>query len=85
MAHNNKIHGNLICTEEGYQTCDLYFAAFLATAKCPIINTSRDRNKVYFLFEYNEIILKLKSAYFLWQVELDALSYVENINSLKSL
>ena len=82
---NNKLHGDLICTEEGYKTCDLYLAAFFATAKCPIVNTSRDRNKVYFLFENNEIIIKLKSAYFLRQAEVDALSYADNIKSLKSL
>jgi hypothetical protein len=79
------LHGDLIYTKDGYKTCDLYLAAFFATSGCQIKNTSRDAKKVYFFFESSEIIEKLKSAYFLRQGKIDALSYADNIKSLKSL
>ncbi|MBD3262611.1 MAG: hypothetical protein GF334_13240 [Candidatus Altiarchaeales archaeon] len=81
----DRLHGDLICTEDGYKTCDLYLAAFFATAGCPIKSTTRDAKKVFFLFENNELIEKLKSDYFLRQAKVDALSYADNIKSLKSL
>lgn len=81
----NMIQGDLICTDEGYKTCDLYLAAFFATAGCPIKKTSRDMKKVYFYFENNKIIENLKSSYFIRQANVDALSYADNIKSLKSL
>jgi hypothetical protein len=84
MADNN-IHGDLICTKDGYKTCDLYLAAFFATSGCPIKNTTRDIKKVYFFFENSEIIERLKAAYFLRQGKVDALSYADNVKSLKSL
>lgn len=79
------VQGDLIATKDGYKTCDLYLAAFFATAGCPIKNTTRDSKKVYFFFESNEIIETLKSSYFLRQAKVDALSYADNIKSLKSL
>jgi len=82
---NDSIHGDLICTKDGYKTCDLYLAAFFATAGSPVKSTTRDSKKVYFFFENSEIIDKLKSAYFLRQGNIDALSYADNVKSLKSL
>jgi hypothetical protein len=81
----DSIHGDLICTRDGYKTCDLYLAAFFSSSGCPIKETSRDHKKVYFLFENNEIVEKLKKAYFLRQGSIDALTYADNIKSLKSL
>ena len=81
----DNIHGDLICTKDGYKTCDLYLAAFFATSGCGIKSTSRDAKKVYFFFENSEIIERLKSSYFLRQGKIDALSYADNIKSLKSL
>ena len=79
------VHGDLIYTSDGYKTCDLYLAAFFATAGCPIKSTSRDTKKVYFLFENTEVLDRLKSAYFLRQGKIDALSYADTVKSLKSL
>ena len=79
------IQGDLVCTKDGYKTCDLYLAAFFATAGCHIKSTSRDIKKVYFFFENNEIIDKLRVSYFLRQAPIDALSYADSIKSLKSL
>jgi hypothetical protein len=83
MADN--LHGDLICTKDGYKTCDLYLAAFFATSGCPIKSTTRDSKKVYFFFESTEIIERLKGSYFLRQGKVDALSYADNVKSLKSL
>ena len=83
MADN--LHGDLICTKDVYKTCDLYLAAFFATSGCPIKSTTRDSKKVYFFFENTEIIERLKGSYFLRQGKVDALSYADNVKSLKSL
>ena len=81
----DRIHGDLILTEDGYKTCDLYFAAFLSSAGCNIEKTSRDDRRVFFYFEENAIVEKLKSDYYLRQAKIDALTYADNIKSLKSL
>lgn len=81
----NSLHGDLIYTKDGYKTCDLYLSAFFATSGCPIKSTSLELKKVYFYFDNIEIIDKLKSSYFLRQGNVDALSYADNIKSLKSL
>ena len=85
MAPGNTVHGDLIYTKDGYKTCDLYLAAFFTTAGCPIKDTSRDTKKVFFFFENTEIVEKLKSSYYLRQAKVDALSYADNVKSLKSL
>lgn len=85
MSDNTGLHGDLICTREGYKTCDLYLAAFFATSGCPVKSTTRDAKKVYFYFESNEIMDKLRTAYFLRQGKVDALSYADTVKSLKSL
>lgn len=81
----DNIHGDLIHTKDGYKTCDLYLAALFATSGCKIKSTTKDQKKVYFYFEDNDIVEKLKSAYFLRQCPVDALTYADNIKSLKSL
>ena len=82
---NDRIHGDLILTEDGYKTCDLYLAAFLSSAQCLIKKTSRDERRVFFYFEENAIVEKLKSDYYLRQAKIDALTYADNVKSLKSL
>jgi hypothetical protein len=82
---DSKIHGDLIATREGTKTCDLYLAAFFTTAGCKIKETSRDARKVYFLFENTELIEKLKVDYFTRNAKVDALTYADNVKSLKSL
>jgi hypothetical protein len=83
MSHN--IHGDLIVTREGTKTCDLYMAAFFTTAGCKIEETTRDARKVYFLFENSDLIEKLKVDYFTRNAKVDALTYADNVKSLKSL
>ena len=79
------VQSDLVYTKDGYKTCDLYLAAFLATANCPVKSTSRDSRRVYFFFEDTEIVEKLRSAYFLRQAQVDALSYADSVKGLKSL
>ena len=82
---SDSIHGDLVLTRDGYKTCDLYLAAFLATSGCPIKSTNRDAKRVFFFFENNELVERLKSVYYLRQAKVDALSYADNIKSIKSL
>lgn len=82
---SDRMHTDIIATKEGYKTCDLYLAAFFSSSGCPIISTVRDSRKVYFHFEQNEIIEKLRNAYFLRQGQVDAVTYADQIKALKSL
>lgn len=82
---NNNIHGDLIHTGNGYKTCDLYLAALFASSGCTIKSTERDGRKVYFHLENTDVLEKLKAAYFLRNCPVDALTYADNIKSLKSL
>lgn len=79
------IHGDLIETEEGYKTCDLYMAAFFVSADCPLVNTTLEGKRVYFCFENSKLIQDLKLSYYTRQAKIDALTYADNIKSLKSL
>jgi hypothetical protein len=81
----NTIRGDLINTDEGIKTCDLYLAAFFVSVNCNVIKTSREGKKVYFLFDKSELIEQLKMDYFTRQAKVDALTYADNIKSLKSL
>lgn len=81
----NSLHGDLIQTKDGYKTCDLYLAALFASSGCKIKSTARDQRKVYFYFENTDVVEKLKAAYFLRQCPVDALTYADNVKSLKSL
>jgi hypothetical protein len=85
MGYKMGIHGDLIQTDEGTKTCDLYLAAFFVSVDCQVLKTSREGKKVYFLFDKNEMIEKLKVSYFTRQAKVDALTYADNIKSLKSL
>jgi Domain of unknown function (DUF5659) len=81
----NTIRGDLINTDEGIKTCDLYLAAFFVSVGCNVTKTSREGKKVYFLFDKSELIEQLKMDYFTRQAKVDALTYADNIKSLKSL
>ena len=79
--------GDVFDSEEGYSTCDLYLSAFFVSAGCKMLNSIRDKKtkRVYFLFEKNKILLDLKVSYFSRQAKIDALTFADNIKSLKSL
>ena len=84
---NGIINGDVYDSENGYQTCDLYLAAFFISAGCKLATHERDgkTRRVYFVFEKNPIVQDLKVSYFSRQAKIDALSFADNIKSLKSL
>ena len=86
---NNKssIIGDVYDDVVGYQTCDLYLAAFFITAGCNMIKSIRDSGtrRVHFVFEKNGLIEELKLNYFGRKAKVDAQGYSDNIKSLKSL
>jgi hypothetical protein len=87
MADNGIITGDLTEDDQGYNSCDLYLAAFFLSAGCRMQKSFRDpkTKRVYFVFEKNPIMLGLKLDYFSRQAKIDALTFADNIKSLKSL
>lgn len=79
------LHGDLIPIEDGVKTCDLYLAAFFVSVDCPIKATSKEGKKVYFSFGNAEMVEKLRTAYYTRQAKVHAVTYADNIKSLKSL
>jgi hypothetical protein len=79
--------GDLYSQGEGYSSCDLYLAAFLLSAGSKMISHERDSKtkRVYFVFEKSPLINDLKVSYFGRQAKVEALSFADNIKSLKSL
>jgi len=79
--------GDVFDGDSGYQTCDLYLAAFFLSAGTKLTKSVRDKktNRVYFLFEKSPIIQELKLNYFAREAKVDAITFADNIKSLKSL
>jgi phage-related protein len=72
--------------EVGYQTCDLYLAAlFVSSGFKSTACRDAQTKRVYFTFEKNSLLLELKMKYFSREAKIDALTYADNIKSLKSL
>lgn len=69
-----------------YRTPDLYFAAYLQTAGVELKGTSRENNRVYFIFDTSIAnIDELKTAWFNNTGKVPAQPYSNNIKSLKSM
>ena len=87
MSVDGVLSGDLYSDDSGYQTCDLYLAAFFLLAGSKMVKSSRDAKtrRVYFVFEKNPIMLDLKLSYFSREAKIDALTFADNIKSLKSL
>jgi len=71
--------------EKTYETCDLYFAAFLQCAGCDMLKTRKEKSKFFFVFQDLGGISQLKNEYFGRRSKVDALSYADRVQSLKSL
>ena len=71
--------------DKEYETCDLYFAAFLQSAGCNMLKTRKDRARFFFVFQDLGGIAQLKNEYFGRRSKVDALSYADCVQSLKSL
>ena len=87
MGIPGTINGDVYDSDSGYQTCDLYLAAFFLSAGCKMIKHERDprSRRVYFIFEKNPLLQDLKVNYFSRQAKVEALNFADNIKSLKSL
>ena len=68
-----------------YKTSDLYFSAYLKTAGVRFVCTEKEGNKVFFIFEKTDMIRDLKREYFNRTARIPALSFVDEIRSMKSL
>ena len=69
------------------KTSDLYFAAYLQSSGCKIINVEKDGTKNIFTFENKEQRENLKENYFNEASEsaIPALKFANTIKSLKTL
>lgn len=87
MNNEGVVTGDVFDDTLGYQTCDLYLAAFFLSAGCKMEKSTRDKKnkRVYFRFEKNPIITELKLNYFSREAKIDALTFADNVKSLKSL
>jgi len=74
-----------------YRTSDMGLAAYLQTAGCALLKTdvnkesSPDKIKIDFVFEFNENISRLKAAFFTKQAKVIAADYHSNLKNLKTL
>ena len=82
-----EIIGDVYNNDIGYQTCDLYLAAFFITTGCKMSQSQKDNRsrRIYFIFDKNSMMEDLKIKYFAREAKVDALSYADNVKSLKSL
>lgn len=81
------MNGDVIEGEKGFETCDLYLAAFFSATGCRMTSAYRERktNRVYFVYEKTPILLDLRMNYFSREAKVSAATYADNIKSLKSL
>ena len=87
MNKNDIVTDDTFDVSSGYQTCDLYLAAFFLSAGCEMMKSIRDQRtkRVYFIFEKNPTLKDLKINYFSRKGKIDALTFADNVKSLKSL
>ena len=62
-----------------------YRAAYLKVAGVPLLTTEKEGKKVFFVFERTAYLPDLKNEYFNRTARVPALSFVDEIRSMKSL
>jgi hypothetical protein len=73
-------------TRDGrYRTSDLYYAAYLKVAGVPFMETTREGDRLYFVFDAQDGLRDLKNAYYNRTAKVPALSYADEIRTMKSL
>ena len=72
-------------TMDYYKTSDLYYAVYLMVAGVPFVDTLREGHRVYFLFEATEGMRDLKNGYYSRSSKVPALSYADEVRTLKAL
>ena len=68
-----------------YKTSDLYFASYLKVSGMELLKTEVEGRKVIFVFEKHPTFKDLKREYFNRTSRVPALSFVDEIRSMKSL
>lgn len=68
-----------------YKTSDLYFASYLKVSGMELLKTEVDGRKVVFVFEKHSKFKDLKREYFNRTSRVPALTFVDEIRSMKSL
>jgi hypothetical protein len=68
-----------------YKTSDLYFAAYLKTSGLELLKTEMEGSKVVFVFEKPESFKELKRSYFNRTSRVPALTFVDEVRSMKAL
>ena len=68
-----------------YRTSDLYYAAYLKVAGVCLIDTEREGHRIFFIFENTPSIKDLKKEYFNRTSKVPALTYADEIRTMKSL
>jgi hypothetical protein len=71
--------------EETYRTSDLYYAAYLKVAEVPFIEATREGDRVFFVFQASEGLRDLKNAYYNRTAKVSALTYADEIRTMKAL
>jgi len=72
-------------TQNTYRTSDLYYAAYLKVAGVPFVETVRDKVRLYFHFEVTDGMRELKNAFYNRTAKVPALSYADEIRTMKAL
>jgi len=68
-----------------YRTSDLYYAAYLRVAGVPLLESEKEDRRVFFVFEHSDSIQELKKQYFNRSSKVPALTYADEIRSMKAL
>lgn len=68
-----------------YRTSDLYWAAFLKVAGVNYLTTESEGSRIFFVFEAPEGLKDLKAQYFNRTAKVSALSYADEIKTMKAL
>lgn len=71
--------------QKTYRTSDLYFAAYLKIAMVKLIGQEREGKRVFFVFEFSDVIPELQQEYFNRIGKVPALNYAEEIKVMKTL
>lgn len=74
-----------VTNQKKYRTSDLYFAAYLKTAQIKLIGQEKEGRRIFFLFEYTDLIPELQQEYFNRVGKVAALTYADEIKAMKAL
>ena len=68
-----------------YRTTDLYYAAYLKVAGVPFVETTREGDRVTFVFQIVEGMRDLKNGFYNRTAKVSALSFTDEIRTMKTL